>query len=111
MADLPWLMRTEQTREAATIVMLGAVAGLAARRLGGRLGAFLICFGVWDIIYYAGLFALLRWPPSLTAKDVLFLIPPHPWWYQPVWLPIAISLLFVWTGSRLLVRSEAMAAR
>ncbi len=111
MAELPWLVRTEQTREVATIVMLGAVAWLAARRLGGRLGAFLICFGVWDIVYYTGLFALLGWPPSLTTKDVLFLIPPHPWWYQPVWLPIAISVFFVGLGSVLLARSDAVAAR
>lgn len=101
-AALPWLLPTEQTREAATVVMLASVAWLAARTWPGRLGAFLVCFGVWDIFYYVGLKALLRWPPSLFTRDMLFLIPPHPWWYQPVWVPIAISAVMIAAGVRLL---------
>lgn len=100
-AELPWLMRTEQSREAATIVMLAAVAWLAAPRMLGRLGAFLVAFGTWDIAYYVALYALLRWPPSFGTMDVLFLIPPHPWWYQPVWVPIAISCGLILLGRQL----------
>lgn len=96
--QLPWLLPTEQSREVATLIMLGAVAWLAADRTRARFGAFLIMFGVWDIVYYLALYVMLRWPPSLGAMDVLFLIPPGPWWYQPVWLPVAISVVMIAIG-------------
>ena len=103
---IPWLMGTEQTREFATLVMLAAVAWLAARAWRARLGAFLFCFGVWDITYYIALYALVRWPPSLAAKDVLFLIPPSPLWIQPVWAPVAISCAMIASGAVLFARGE-----
>jgi len=98
-AALPWLLGTEQGREAATIVMLAAVAWLAAPRARERWGAFLVAFGVWDLVYYLALWALLRWPPSLATVDVLFLLPPGPWWVQPVWVPVAISSGLVVAGA------------
>ena len=99
LASLPWLLATEQGREAATIVMLAAVAWLAAPRLRPRLGAFLVAFGTWDIVYYVALYALLRWPPSPTTLDLLFLLPPGSWWIQPVWVPLAASALMVAAGA------------
>jgi hypothetical protein len=105
-AGLPWLLGTEQGREAATIVMLATVAWLAAPRARPRLGAFLIAFGAWDLVYYLALYALLRWPPSLATMDVLFLIPPGPWWYQPVWVPVAISCAMVLAGAWLFAGPE-----
>jgi len=103
---LPWLIGTEQGREAATIVMLLAGAWLAAPRLRSRLGAFLVAFGTWDIAYYLALYVLLRWPPSLRTLDLLFLIPPGPWWVQPVWVPIVVSLFMIAVGARLFVPRE-----
>ena len=97
-----WLLRTEQVRELATLAMLATVAWLAADRLRGRLGAFLTIFGVWDIVYYASLYVLLRWPPGLGTVDVLFLIPPGPWWSQPVWVPVLISVGMIAMGFKLL---------
>jgi len=97
-AERPWLLPTEQTREAATLVMLVAVAWLAAPTRPARFGAFLIAFGLWDLAYYVALYAMLRWPPTLATMDLLFLLPPHPWWYQPVWVPVAISCLMVGAG-------------
>jgi hypothetical protein len=94
----PWIIPTEQTREAATIVMLVTVAWIAGRSARSRFGAFLVAFGVWDIVYYIGLYALIHWPTSLTTMDLLFLIPPHPWWYQPVWVPVAMSCLMIAVG-------------
>ena len=94
-----WVVPTEQTREAATIVMLATVAWLAGRSFRSRFGAFLIAFGVWDIFYYVALFLLVRWPPSLTTMDLLFLIPPSPLWNQPVWVPIAISCAMIALGT------------
>ena len=101
LASLPWLVGTEQGREVATIVMLAAVAWLAAPRFLPRLGAFLVAFGVWDIIYYVALYLLLRWPPDLATPDLLFLVPPGAWWIQPVWVPAAISCVMIAAGSRL----------
>jgi hypothetical protein len=98
-ASLPWLIGTEQGREIATIVMLAAIAWLAASRFLPRLGAFLVAFGIWDIAYYIALYALLRWPPSVTTLDLLFLIPPGPWWIQPVWVPVAASCAMIAAGS------------
>jgi uncharacterized protein YjeT (DUF2065 family) len=107
----PWLMPTEQLREMATMVMLLGVGYLAAQRWRARLGAFLVAFGVWDIGYYVALYVLTGWPPSLTAIDLLFLVPPGPWWYQPVWIPVAISLVMVVAGLRLMGGREPARAR
>ena len=98
---LPWLLPTEQTREIATLVMLAAVAWLAGHGLRARFGAFLVSFGVWDIVYYVALVALLGWPTSLTTMDLLFLIPPSPLWYQPVWAPVVISAGMIAVGASL----------
>src|SRR5205085_9252733 len=93
--SVPWLVPTEQGRELATLIMLVGVAWLGGRSARGRWGCFLLSFGVWDIVYYIGLHVLIGWPTSLMTMDLLFLIPPHPWWYQPVWVPVAISLAMI----------------
>ena len=98
LASLPWLIGTEQGREAAPLVMLATVAWLAAPRFLARLGAFLVAFGTWDVVYYIALYALLRWPPSPGTPDLLFLIPPGPWWIQPVWVPVAVSTAMIAVG-------------
>ena len=79
-------LRLEQWREAATLVMIAAVAALG--RPGPREGAAraLWIFGVWDIGYYAFLRALTGFPSSLGDPDVVFLI-PHAW-VAPVWLSL-----------------------
>jgi hypothetical protein len=105
LAALPWLLPTEQTREAATLLMLATVAVLSATTFRSRFGAFLVLFGTWDIVYYVGLYALLRWPPSLMTMDLLFLLPPHPWWYQPVWVPVLVSCVMIGLGLRLYLRA------
>ena len=100
----PEFLLVEQTREAATIAILLAVGWLAGgagtRRaahagmnLKRRAAYFFLAFGIWDIAYYAALWVLLRWPPSPRTLDVLFLI-PFPWVAQ-VWIPVAISMVFI----------------
>jgi hypothetical protein len=106
LARVAWLVPVEQTREVATLVMLAAVGWLAGSRARSRLGAFLLAFGVWDIVYYVALYAILRWPASLFERDLLFLIPPGPWWYQPVWVPVAISCVMIAGGAWLHARGE-----
>jgi hypothetical protein len=83
------LMTVETLREAATMVMLAAVAGLAGRKFRERWAMFLWMFALWDITYYLTLRATIGWPISLTDLDVLFLI-PVPWLAQ-VWFPLLVS--------------------
>lgn len=89
----PHLLGTEIAREAATIVMLLAVAFLAAPRARERWAAFLFGFALWDLAYYAGLRTLVGWPRSPAADDILFLIPVP--WVADVWYPVLVSGLAV----------------
>ena len=83
------LVTVEMVREGATIVMLVAIALLAASRARERWAVFLWTFALWDISYYAGLWATIRWPTSLKDLDVLFLIPVP--WVAQVWFPLLVS--------------------
>ena len=76
--ELLQVLKTEFAREAATLVMLGAVATAVGRGGAQWLAAFMITFGVWDVSFYAFLRVLLHWPQSLLTWDLLFLI-PVPW--------------------------------
>jgi hypothetical protein len=92
LAQFPQSLRTiELFREAATIIMLVAVALLADARANERWGSFLWVFAAWDLTYYAGLRAMLRWPSSFKDYDVLFLIPVP--WIAQVWFPLLVSAL------------------
>jgi hypothetical protein len=99
------LVAAEVGREAATIVMLTAVAALAGRGWAGRCGSFLLAFGVWDLTYYVFLALLSGWPASPLDWDVLFLI-PLPWW-GPVLTPALIAAMMVVSGAVLLLREAA----
>jgi hypothetical protein len=85
------LFTVEVFREAATMIMLLSVTLLATNVLRVRCAVFLWIFASWDISYYVGLWATVRWPPSLLAPDALFLIPVP--WVAPVWFPILVSAL------------------
>jgi hypothetical protein len=89
--------RAEVIREAATMVMLLAVAWLAGRTWRARFGFFAAAFGVWDIFYYLFLVPMTGWPHSLLDWDILFLI-PLPWW-GPVLAPVLIALLMIVGGA------------
>jgi hypothetical protein len=83
----------ELAREVCTIAMLWAVAALAGR---DRLDAFFVfafLFGIWDLVYYAGLYLFIGWPGSILAWDILFLIPVT--WAAPVLYPALIALAMV----------------
>jgi hypothetical protein len=83
------LLTLEFLREAATILMLLSVALLTSSNSRARAAVFLWTFALWDTVYYAGLWATVRWPLSLRDPDVLFLIPVP--WLAPVWFPILVS--------------------
>ena len=83
-------------REAATMLMLAAVALAAARNAREWIAAFFIAFGVWDITFYAFLKLMIHWPASLTTWDILFLIPLP--WVGPVWAPVLVALSMIVCG-------------
>src|SRR5216683_6118938 len=85
------LLTLEVLREAATILMLLSVALLTAATARARAAVFLWTFAIWDIVYYATLWATVRWPLSLSDPDVLFLIPVP--WLSPVWFPLLVNAL------------------
>ena len=85
------LVTIEVFREAATMVMLATVALLTASTIRQRWAAFLWAFAFWDLSYYAGVWATIRWPTSFMDLDVLFLIPVP--WIAQVWFPMLVSLL------------------
>ena len=85
------LASLEVLREAATMVMLISVALLTAVRGKSRVAIFLWAFAIWDLVYYASLWATIRWPQSIKDGDVLFLIPEP--WLAPVWFPLLVSAL------------------
>ena len=83
----------EQTREAATIVMLVTLALLVGTTWLDQIIVFLWTFAFWDLFYYVSLYVVIKWPPKLTTTDVLFLIPKP--WIAPVWFPVAVSSLTI----------------
>lgn len=83
------LLAIERTREAATIVMLVIVAWLTGDSWLEKGIMFLWTFAFWDLFYYLSLYLVIRWPKSLTDRDVLFLIPCA--WVAPVWFPVTVS--------------------
>jgi hypothetical protein len=94
----------EVWREGATMVILLCVAWLAGSNLKSRFAYFIFAFGVWDIGYYAFLRVLLGWPATLGSMDVLFLIPGP--WLAPVFLPMAISVVWI-VGAVLMLRGRS----
>jgi len=99
---LPDFVGIEIGREAATMLMLGSVGYLAASTAAGRIGAFAVAMGIWDIFYYVFLWLFAGWPESPLAPDVLFLI-PLPWW-GPVAAPVLLALVIVVAGSAAMAR-------
>lgn len=101
------IYRTEVIREAATIVMLLAVAYIAFRGWWMRAFTFVWIFAIWDLFYYVFLKAIIGWPQSFATTDVLFLIPAP--WIAPVWLPIGLSSVAIVGTGYLMLRGAGAA--
>jgi hypothetical protein len=98
-------LSVEIGREAATMVMLAAIAWALAGNSRQWAAAFAIVFGIWDIVFYAGLKVLLGWPASLFTWDILFLIPVP--WVGPVIAPVLVSAAMITAGIWCLWREAA----
>jgi hypothetical protein len=94
----------EKFREAATIVILIAIAYIAGKNVRERVGAFLISFACWDIMYYVFLKIIANWPSSLMTKDVFFLLPVT--WIGPVITPLVIATAMLVIGIRLFMKNS-----
>ena len=92
-------------REAATLLLLAAVALAVARNVRQWLAAFVIAFGVWDLLFYCFLKVLLDWPASLWTWDLLFLLPVP--WVAPVLAPMLAALTMIGAGLIVLYRERA----
>ncbi len=103
------LVPIEVGREAATLVMIVAVAAIAARNLREAFLYFALAFGIWDLFYYIWLWVFIGWPPSLLTWDVLFLIPVP--WLGPVIAPVIVSLCLVAGSLWLLARPALQLSR
>ena len=90
------ILFTEIGREAATLIMLAAIALAVSRNARQWAAAFAIAFGIWDIVFYLGLKVLIGWPASLFTWDILFLIPLP--WVGPVIAPVLVSLAMIIGG-------------
>lgn len=97
-----YILYVEVLREASTIIILLAVAILSAKTLKARIGAFLIAFSVWDILYYFFLWILAGWPKSLFDIDIYFLIPVP--WVGPVIFPLVVFTLVFFLGLYLFLK-------
>src|ERR1051325_6206672 len=62
------LLTLEVFRETATILMLLSVALLTTAKASSRAAVFLWTFAIWDITYYAALWATVRWPLSQIGR-------------------------------------------
>lgn len=86
----------EVGREAATLIMLGAIGWLVGKSGLERLAWTSIAFGIWDLGYYGFLWIFIGWPTKLTTFDLLFLLPVP--WVSPVWAPMAVSVALIGCG-------------
>lgn len=94
-----WML-TELVREAATLVMLAAIALAMARNARQWFAAFMIAFGVWDIFFYVFLHVLIGWPASVWEWDLLFLLPVP--WVGPVVAPVLVAISMLFAGVAIL---------
>ena len=89
----------EQTREMATLVMIGAVAALGRPSWREGIARALWIFGIWDLGYYVFLRWLTGFPSSLLDPDLVFLVPIV--WVFPVWVPVVVSIVALLVALRL----------
>jgi hypothetical protein len=100
------LLGVEIAREAATMIMLAAVALVAAGARSAWLPCFAIAFGTWDLFFYIFLKILLGWPATVMTWDILFLIPVP--WAAPVLAPSIVAMTIIGAGILALARPVAM---
>lgn len=102
--DLSHTLEIELVREAATLIMLAAVAIAIGKSGTEAAAAFVTAFGIWDIAFYAFLRLFIHWPASLLTWDLLFLVPAP--WSGPVLAPVIVSVSMIFAGLFVLWRES-----
>lgn len=95
---------TEIIREAATMIMLIAIAFLASKKAVERFAYFVFSFAIWDIFYYVFLKFLLNWPESFLTWDILFMLPVT--FVGPVIAPVINSLMMIFLALAIIFFSD-----
>lgn len=98
-------LEIELGREAATLLMLAAVAIAVGANRAQSAAAFVTAFGVWDAAFYAFLRLFIHWPPSLLTWDLLFILPVP--WSGPVLAPLIVSASMIAAGVYVIHREFA----
>lgn len=104
----PRIVTLEQTRQAATVLVLVTVAVVAGRNLQQQFGTAFFALGGWIVLRYAAIRTITDWPTALTDVDTVIFLPDPV--YAPVWMPIVIGLGVAAIGVTL-VRGGALAMR
>jgi hypothetical protein len=104
----PDVAGVEIFREAATIIMLGAVAAAAGKGAVQKFAFFMFLFGTWDVFYYAWLWIFTGWPGSFFTPDLLFLVPAA--WWGPVLAPLIVAATLCAASVIIIRRGEAGAS-
>jgi hypothetical protein len=76
--------------------MLLGTAMVGGRSRWDRFGVFCFLFGIWDLVYYLTLWAVLGWPEGPFTWDILFLIPLV--WAGPVVSAVLVAMSLVAAG-------------
>lgn len=91
-----WLISTQQTAQAALIILLIVLAMLAGRRTTEKLGIFLLTAGLSTLIRYGSLLALTNWSLTWITTDCLLWLPrPR---YGPIWIAAVTAAVMVVLG-------------
>jgi len=104
----PRIVALEQTRQAATVLVLVTVAIVAGRNLHQQFGTAFFALGGWTVCRYIAMRTITDWPGALTDVDTVLYLPHAV--YAPVWMPIVIALGVMAIGATL-VRAGALALK
>lgn len=104
----PRIVALEQTRQAATLLVLVAVGIVAGRNLHQQFGTAFFAIGGWIVFRYVAIRTITDWPAALTDVDTVLYLPHAV--YAPVWMPIVIALGLSAVGATL-IRAGALALK
>lgn len=104
----PRIVALEQTRQAATALVLIALAVVAGRNLQQQFGTAFYALGGWIVFRYVAIRTITDWPTAMTDTDTVLYLPHAV--YAPVWMPIVIGLGTAAIGVTL-IRGGALALK
>jgi len=94
------LLYAEQAREFAILALIFVLAYIIGKTWLERVSILLFIGGLFGALYYAFIYAFLKWPTSLVSRDIIALLPTPV--IVPIYMPILLSAL-VFVGGFFLV--------